>query len=55
MPDIDVYDSATWCAPVPLSEESINQGGAVLEMPDFTRGRWAEVRQGMDSREKEMP
>ncbi|MGP9681377.1 Gfo/Idh/MocA family protein [Brachybacterium sp. AOP3-A1-3] len=55
VPDIDVYDSATWCAPVPLSEESINQGGAVLEMPDFTRGRWSEVRQGMDSHEKEMP
>ncbi|MGO2756528.1 Gfo/Idh/MocA family protein [Brachybacterium alimentarium] len=54
-PDIDVYDSATWCAPVPLSEESINQDGAVLAMPDFTRGQWSTLRQGIDSERKEMP
>lgn len=55
VPDIDVYDSATWCAPVPLSEESLRQGGAVLEFPDFTRGRWRELRQGIDSKQEEMP
>src|SRR5690606_33205458 len=26
VPDIDVYDSAAWCAPVPLSAESIRKG-----------------------------
>ncbi|MGP9539593.1 Gfo/Idh/MocA family protein [Brachybacterium sp. AOP43-C2-M15] len=55
VPDIDVYDSATWCAPVPLSGRSIDQDGAVIEMPDFTRGRWSELRAGIDSPEREMP
>lgn len=55
VPDIDVYDSATWCAAVPMSEMSIEQGGATLEYPDFTRGRWSELRQGIDSTPKEMP
>lgn len=55
VPDIDVYDSATWCAAVPMSEMSIEQGGATLDYPDFTRGRWSELRQGIDSKKKEMP
>ena len=55
VPDIDVYDSATWCAAVPMSEMSIERGGATLEYPDFTRGRWSELRQGIDSTPKEMP
>lgn len=37
---IDVYDAATWMAITPLSEESIQQGGASMSIPDFTRGKW---------------
>jgi predicted dehydrogenase len=39
-PPIDVYDSATMSAVVGLSEESIRKGGAPVEFPDFTRGKW---------------
>lgn len=39
-PSIDVYDAAAWSAIGPLSEQSIAQGGAPVEFPDFTRGRW---------------
>ncbi len=39
-PPIDVYDTATWLAIGPLSEESINKGGHPVEVPDFTRGKW---------------
>jgi predicted dehydrogenase len=37
---IDVYDSATMSAIVGLSGESIARGGAPVEFPDFTRGKW---------------
>ena len=37
---LDVYDAASWSAISPLSEESIAQGSAPVEFPDFTRGRW---------------
>jgi len=37
---IDAYDTATWLAITPLSAASITKGGASVEMPDFTRGRW---------------
>jgi hypothetical protein len=37
---IDVYDTATWLAIGPLSEESIQNGGAPVEFPDFTNGKW---------------
>lgn len=37
---IDVYDSVTMSAVIPLSEESIRKGGAPIPCPDFTRGRW---------------
>ena len=39
-PPIDVYDTATWLAIGPLSERSIEQGGAPMEIPDFTNGLW---------------
>jgi predicted dehydrogenase len=39
-PPIDVYDAVTWSAIIPLSEESIRNGGAAQEFPDFTRGKW---------------
>ncbi|MBQ8372310.1 MAG: Gfo/Idh/MocA family oxidoreductase [Clostridia bacterium] len=37
---IDAYDTATWLAIGPLSEASIARGGAAVDVPDFTRGRW---------------
>jgi len=43
-PDMDVYDAAAWSAPAALSEQSVAQGSAPVEFPDFTRGRWAERR-----------
>ena len=39
-PDIDVYDTAAWCAPGPLSELSVAQGSMPVAFPDFTRGHW---------------
>ena len=55
VPDIDVYDAAVWSSPVPLSAASLKQDGRPVEVPDFTRGRWAELRPGLDSRESDMP
>ncbi len=37
---IDVYDAAAWMSISCLSEASITQGGAVMEIPDFTGGKW---------------
>lgn len=37
---IDAYDTASWMAIAPLSEASIAKGGAPVEVPDFTRGKW---------------
>lgn len=37
---IDVYDAASWMAVSVLSEISVAKGGAVMEIPDFTRGKW---------------
>jgi len=37
---IDVYDTAAWIVVSPLSEQSIAQGGAPVEFPDFTQGKW---------------
>ncbi len=37
---LDVYDLATWYAITPLSEKSITEGGALQQVPDFTRGKW---------------
>ncbi|MFJ8659497.1 Gfo/Idh/MocA family protein [Streptomyces sp. NPDC093795] len=48
-PDFDVYDAATWTAPLPLSDASIKAKGAPQEIPDFTRGEWARTRAGLDS------
>ncbi|MEU2517005.1 Gfo/Idh/MocA family protein [Streptomyces syringium] len=49
VPDFDVYDAATWTAPVPLSHASIKAQGAPQAIPDFTRGLWRQARPGMDS------
>jgi hypothetical protein len=37
---LDAYDAAAWSAVTPLSEQSINEGGQLVNFPDFTRGRW---------------
>ncbi len=37
---IDVYDSVTWSAITPLSENSIELGNETVEFPDFTGGKW---------------
>jgi hypothetical protein len=42
VPDMDVYDAATWSAPGPLSRLSLADGSAPAKFPDFTRDRWHE-------------
>ena len=37
---IDAYDTVSWLAIGPLSEMSIARGGAPVDVPDFTRGKW---------------
>ncbi len=37
---IDAYDTVTWMAVGPLSEQSIAMGGRPVSFPDFTRGKW---------------
>jgi predicted dehydrogenase len=44
VPDMDVYDGASWSAPFPMSAESVAKGSAPVKFPDFTRGRWSEKR-----------
>lgn len=44
VPDIDVYDGASWSAPFPLSAESVRYNSIPIKFPDFTRGRWQEKR-----------
>ncbi len=41
---IDVCDMATYMSITALSERSIAQGGAPVEMPDFTSGRWKDAK-----------
>ena len=41
---IDVYDTATWMAITPLSEESIAMGSMPVPIPDFTNGKWIDPR-----------
>lgn len=45
VPDLDVYDAATWTAPAPLSEASVAGGGLPVAFPDFTRGAWDRPRE----------
>ncbi len=43
-PDYDVYDAATWSAPLPLSEMSLARGSAPMKFPDFSRGAFVSAR-----------
>ncbi len=40
VPDMDVYDAATWSAPGPLSRASVASSSSPQKFPDFTRGHW---------------
>ena len=42
--DMDVYDLAEWCCVTELSRISLENGGAPVEVPDFTRGAWDKVQ-----------
>lgn len=37
---LDAYDAAAWSAISALSEMSVARGGALVDFPDFSRGRW---------------
>ncbi|MBQ2742565.1 MAG: hypothetical protein IJF32_07165, partial [Oscillospiraceae bacterium] len=37
---IDVYDAAAWMSISYLTEQSIAQGGASVDIPDFTNGKY---------------
>ncbi len=39
-PPIDTYDTAAWMSITPLSEVSVANGSAPVDIPDFTRGAW---------------
>jgi len=38
--DQDVYDAAAWSSIIELSEKSVRNQSAPVEIPDFTRGAW---------------
>ena len=42
--DEDVYDAAEWSCIVELSEKSVRNGGAPVQIPDFTRGAWDKLK-----------
>lgn len=42
--DQDVYDAAEWSSLVELTQISIENNGAPVEVPDFTRGAWDKVK-----------
>lgn len=37
---IGAVDAATWSSIIPLSAQSIREGGKAVEVPDFTKGKW---------------
>ncbi|MBL7697981.1 MAG: acetylgalactosaminidase, partial [Chitinophagaceae bacterium] len=45
--DQSVYDAAAWSSIVPLSEQSV-KNRAVLNVPDFTKGKWKTNPRNMD-------
>jgi predicted dehydrogenase len=42
--DQDVYDAAEWSSVVYLSEQSVLNGSVPVEIPDFTRGDWKQLK-----------
>lgn len=37
---MDVYDLATWYSITPLSEKSVEKKGQIVDIPDFTKGKY---------------
>ena len=52
--DMDVYDLAEWSAMAPLTQLSLDNGSAPVEVPDFTRGGWNKIK-GFRHASPEMP
>lgn len=42
--DMDVYDLAEWCCLIPLTEMSLENNSAPVQIPDFTRGGWEKLK-----------
>jgi len=42
--DMDVYDLAEWSCLAPLTEKSLENNSAPVEIPDFTRGSWNKLQ-----------
>ncbi|HBZ66428.1 MAG TPA: acetylgalactosaminidase [Bacteroidales bacterium] len=42
--DEDVYDAAEWSCITELSEQSVLNGSAPVQIPDFTRGDWNKLK-----------
>ncbi|MEI8203207.1 MAG: Gfo/Idh/MocA family oxidoreductase [Bacteroidota bacterium] len=42
--DEDVYDAAEWSSIVELSEKSVLNNSAAVQIPDFTRGAWNKLK-----------
>jgi hypothetical protein len=42
--DQSVYDAAAWSAMGPLSEKSVANRGASVDVPDFTRNAWKTLK-----------
>jgi predicted dehydrogenase len=42
--DLDVYDLAEWCCLAELGSLSMDHGNIPVEVPDFTRGHWNDVK-----------
>jgi len=42
--DMDVYDLAEWSCLSPLTEISLDNNSAPVEIPDFTRGGWQKLK-----------
>ena len=42
--DMDVYDLAEWCCLAELGAISMDNGNLPVEIPDFTRGHWNDVK-----------
>lgn len=42
--DQDVYDAAEWSSLVELTELSVKNGSIPVEIPDFTRGDWKQLK-----------
>lgn len=42
--DMDVYDLAEWCSLAELGSLSMDNNSAAVSFPDFTRGKWNQVK-----------